>query len=289
MKEEISKQLYEKNITVLIGGGRRHFIPTSEGGTRRDGRNLLNEFRDKKGYQVISTGKEFFNTKLRTPFFGALSHDQTPYEVDRNNTENPSLLFMVQKGLELLIESDKEKRGFFLLIEGSRIDHAMHNNDIASATHELLMFDKTYEYIHKFAEKDPDTLIISTSDHETGGMSILGGFNQNSLNMIKETSMSTEKLREMVNAGQDIRNLMRQHLKINPTDIEVNRIKNELNTPNYFKIMGEIIYQRNKIHFSTTSHSGDDVPLFSNMNVLNGMTDNTEVAKTIKNYLNLNF
>lgn len=92
------------------------------------------------------------------------------FEMDRNPQEQPALHEMVDKALNILkVKSRKENKGFFLMIEGSRIDMAAHNNDPAAHVHDIFEYHQTAALVKKFIDENPETVLISTSDHETGG------------------------------------------------------------------------------------------------------------------------
>lgn len=95
------------------------------------------------------------------------------YEIDRNPEQQPALQEMVSKALDILkVKSQEQDTGFFLMIEGSRIDMAAHNNDPAAHVHDILAYQDTVALVKKFVEENPNTVVISTSDHETGGFTI---------------------------------------------------------------------------------------------------------------------
>ena len=83
---------------------------------------------------------------------------------------------MAQVALSQLAQGPE---GFFLMIEGGRIDHAAHGNDAGAILLEQIAFDETIATVLKFIEKNPDTLLIITTDHGTGGMQINGVGNDN--------------------------------------------------------------------------------------------------------------
>ena len=92
------------------------------------------------------------------------------YEIDRREIEQPALHTMVSKALSILKTKSKEQNtGFFLMIEGSRIDMAAHTNDPAAHVHDILEYQRTVALVTKFVEENPNTVVVSTSDHETGG------------------------------------------------------------------------------------------------------------------------
>lgn len=92
------------------------------------------------------------------------------FEMDRNPHQQPALHQMVIKALDILkTKSNEQDTGFFMMIEGSRIDMAAHNNDPAAHFHDILEYHRTVQVVKKFVDENPNTVVISTSDHETGG------------------------------------------------------------------------------------------------------------------------
>ncbi len=164
---EIAAQQIEQGIEVMFGGGRRFFLPEAEGGARNDGRNLIEEVRSKGGH-IISTRDELNQTRA-TPVLGLFSMSHMAYEIDRDARTEPGLAEMTACAIDLLKD---DPDGFFLMVEGSRIDHAQHGNDAAAAVREVLAFDEAIRVALDFARKDARTLVVSVSDHETGGLSL---------------------------------------------------------------------------------------------------------------------
>lgn len=78
----------------------------------------------------------------------------------------------VEQALEVL---EKDKDGFFLMVEGSKIDVLAHVNDLPETVREVLDFDKAVGVVLKWMKNHPDTLLVVTADHQTGGLSLLGG------------------------------------------------------------------------------------------------------------------
>ncbi len=167
MESEIAAQMLAQRIDVLLGGGWSYFLPTSEGGRRQDGRNLLREA-EAMGYQVVRAAADF-RQGLRRPVLGLFGSDHLPYEIDRNPEEVPSLAEMTRVALELLAD---DPDGFFLMVESSRIDHAGHVNDAAAHVREVLAYDEAVAVALDFARRNGQTLVVSVADHETGGLSL---------------------------------------------------------------------------------------------------------------------
>lgn len=119
-------------------------------------------------YTLITTRDELlaWDTKSGGPLLGLFASGTMTYEVDRPASE-PHIAEMVRVALEILAESEE---GFFLMVEGSRIDHASHANDLRRAVFEALAFDEAVAVALEFAAGRDDTLVVVTADHETGGL-----------------------------------------------------------------------------------------------------------------------
>jgi alkaline phosphatase len=164
-------------VDLMFGGGRCHFLPnTTEDSCRADNRDIV-ALAKKNGFNYISDRKAFNDLKgggLQFPMLGLFADTDIPYEIDRRNEDDiyPSLHEMAEVALAALSEATRDsKKGFFLMVEGSRIDHAGHHNDPAAQVHEVLAYDKAFTSVLSFLNKDKtEGVMVSTSDHETGGL-----------------------------------------------------------------------------------------------------------------------
>lgn len=162
-------------VDLIIGGGRCHFLPNSEGGCRGDSRNLVEDAKknnwtyvgDRESFDALDGGNN-----VQLPLLGLLANTDIPYDIDRDSAEYPSLAEQVKTALTALSKAtENSDKGFFLLIEGSRIDHAGHHNDPAAQVREVLAYDVAFKEVIDFIDSsDVETVAISTSDHETGGL-----------------------------------------------------------------------------------------------------------------------
>lgn len=142
---------------LMFGGGISYF--------ERKDRNLANEFKT-AGYQYANNWQDFKNIN-KLPAMALLSPVGFPSALD---TDVPQpLAQMTDKALTLL---GKEKQGFAIMIEGSQIDWCGHANDVACAMGEMQDFDNAIRVAKAFVDKHPDTLLVITADHETGGLSL---------------------------------------------------------------------------------------------------------------------
>lgn len=170
--DDIAVQLLAHEIEVLLGGGSQYFLPPSLGGIRDDARDLIAEATD-LGVTVVR-GAEGLQGPVELPVLGLFAPGHLDYEVDRqhqSSSTQPSLEAMTERALQLLSASDQ---GFFLMVEGGRIDHAGHVNDSVGHLHDIAAFDAAVQRGLAFAEQHGDTLVVSTSDHETGGLTLAG-------------------------------------------------------------------------------------------------------------------
>ena len=182
---EIADQiLAEHEIEVLLGGGARAFVPqgqrTSESlagiPARLDGRSLRTDDRDliaearQRGYAVVSDRQSLLDEGAQgKKVLGLFSSSNLPYVLDRRSESLdgvPSLAELTEAALRVL---GAEEKGFFLMVEGGRIDYAGHDNDAGTMLHEILDFDEALGVATRFQSKNPDTLLIVTADHGTGG------------------------------------------------------------------------------------------------------------------------
>ncbi|MHB8908124.1 MAG: alkaline phosphatase [Syntrophales bacterium] len=212
-------------VDVLMGGRKIFFLPEASGGKRKDGRNLLDEAK-KAGYAVVGTADELRQAP-DGKILGLFNMGNMAFEIDRPTTREPSLAEMTLKTLQVLSKSPK---GFFAMIEGGRIDHAAHRNDAAATIRDMLAFDAAVGAALDFARQNPDTLLIVTADHETGGMALMGQSKESGeyvgmdFKAIEKSQVSFETLAEGLGKNpppEKIKAAVKQHLAIDLTDEEV--------------------------------------------------------------------
>src|SRR2546427_5315463 len=152
-----------------LGGGRDQFLPKSQAGSRRsDETDVIASFA-KKGYLHVSNKQELAQAQ-RGKVLGLFSLADMSFEIDRDSKTEPSIYDMTRAAIRLLPENNP--RGFVAFIENENVDTAGHLTDIASLIHDYREFDRAVGLAYEFYRKYPqDTLVIVTSDHETGGLS----------------------------------------------------------------------------------------------------------------------
>ncbi len=175
---EIANQLVASGLDVALGGGLKFFVgknqttPTGGKSKRDDNRNLLNES-IARGYTFVhnSTGFRAANASSTKMLLGLFDDDHMLYELQRVKAKDPepSLANLTDKAIQIL---SKNPKGFFLMVEGGRIDHASHAMSYNDTIAETLAFDAAVKVALDYANSHNDTLVIVTADHETGGLSL---------------------------------------------------------------------------------------------------------------------
>jgi alkaline phosphatase len=179
LDNEIMEHMVYNNVDVVFGGGARHLIPEGAsyttsfndtwGGKRTDGEDLLKVLK-KRGYTFVDN-KDDMLALVEGPVWGMFDDSHMQPDIDRQYfaEHEPSLAEMTQKAIELL---SQDEDGFFLMVEGSQVDWAGHNNDPIYMVTDFIAFDDAVKVACDFAEADGRTLVLAYPDHNTGGMKI---------------------------------------------------------------------------------------------------------------------
>lgn len=191
-------------VTVLLGGGSAHFLPTGvEGGGRTDGRDLVESYRQ-SGYAIVRSGSDvqrLLDTGAEAPaaLLGLFHRSHLPVAFDKVGAgrysselaleknaayrDTPMLEDMTRLALKSL--SARSPDGFYLMVEGASVDKRAHAADAERTIWDTIEFDRAVAVALEFAgrtnadgDPDNDTLVIVTADHECGGLAIVGVGNE---------------------------------------------------------------------------------------------------------------
>ena len=155
--EEIALEISDKEgLDVLFGGGKKYFTE------RQDSLDLLGKMWE-KGWNIYDSLEQITDNNARTMVLTCRRH----------MVEAPKRGDYLPKATAKAIEMLDNENGFFLMVEGSQIDFACHANDSATMVEEMIDFNKAVNVALDFAEKDGNTLVVVTADHETGGLTII--------------------------------------------------------------------------------------------------------------------
>jgi len=294
---DILEQMIHQDLDVVFGGGRQLLLPTAAGGKRTDGRNLLDVLQA-RGVQIVGDATAMAHVSTGR-VWGLFAPGNLSAEIDRAalTPEQPSLAQMTAKAISLLKQN---RRGFFLLVEGSQVDKADHANDPARAVREFLAFDDAVAEALKFAagEGQGHTLVVACPDHDTGGMTI-GQRTQTPQTVADLTAplagmqVSADTLAATIGADRSAANIMANveawwSIRLSPA--VAGEITNSVagGLPLENAVANSVSRHCTAIGWTTFDHTGVDVPLWSyGPGRPMGLIDNTDVAKVTARALRL--
>jgi alkaline phosphatase len=278
--EEIADDYYDDlvngkhKIDVLLGGGRYDFI--------RNDRNLIKEF-ENDGFAYVSSRDELLKNR-NEQVIGLFSSGALPKLIDRKE-ETPSLAEMTSAAIKQL---SKNENGFFLMVEGSQIDWGGHDNDIVSVMSEMEDFEKAFKVAIDFAKHDKHTLVITTADHETGGLSIGSEYSYIwNVDVIKEVKRSPAYIANKISDGEGVEETLRKYITFPLEEEDYNYVKDKVNSDSQGEIekaIIKIINNYSRTGWSTSGHTGQDVPVYAygpGSKMFIGLIDNIDIAKFI--------
>ncbi len=301
---EIGEQQVYQNLDVVLSGGEQYLLPKGVGaGVRKDNENLVEVIKT-KGYAYV-TNRDQMLAASGQKIFGLFAPDAMAYDIDRANFApgEPSLAEMTTKALETLAGSAKGKdKGFFLFVEGSKVDWAAHANDPAGVVSELIAYDKAIKAALDFAKADGNTLVISVADHTTGGLSI--GFRSDPnysttdddfvvvpMRKAKLTGEGLGKLIEKDTTEANIRAVFADQWGI--TDLSTDEIVSIQKLPEgtpLQKILAPLLSKRARVGWTTNGHTGGDPYLFSyGPERISGLWENIDIGKYVAAKLGFTF
>ncbi|GAA5899078.1 hypothetical protein JCM8208_002998 [Rhodotorula glutinis] len=296
-------------VDIALGGGACFFRPNGTSSScRTDGEDLLEAARG-KGVKVVegmAALRAFREEDAQDgPVLGLFADDHMAYEIDRQVAttladEQPSLREMTTHALRYLGERGERGKGFLLVVEGSRIDMAGHNNDPVAHVSDMLAYQQTVAYVKRWVEQQNElgtpTMLVSVSDHETGGLALgrqLGEEYPEYLwypDVLFKATRSTSYLGELFASRYPaatrewvVSELFDKGLGIvDPARWEVDEVWTE-RADGYRanRALADAISRRAQVGWSTAGHSGVDVNLYSfgyNSTGLSGNVDNTDVG-----------
>ncbi|WP_394200209.1 alkaline phosphatase [Shewanella waksmanii] len=282
--KDIAAQLldyqYGAGINVVMGGGRRNFIPSTmtdpegKSGRRSDGRDLTSEWTTKYVNSAYAQDRDqllAIDAAATDHLLGLFNSSHMDYDYDRTEdgvTGEPSLAEMTAKSIDILKKNDK---GFVLIVEAGRIDHAHHAGNAARALHDTIALS---EAVRVAMEKTSasDTLLMVTADHShvftiagypTRGNPILGLVKGNDANGAPSVLNSTDNnglpyTTVGYTNGRGFANLAMGGDERYGYDIQAGRVD-----LNYVDTQSAGFHQEALIPLSSETHAGEDVAIFA--------------------------
>lgn len=319
--QEIGDGVLGRMVDLMLGGGRCRFLPnTTEGSCRADDIDVAKIAQEKHGWTYHDDRAGFDSMALgknvSLPVLGLFADHDVPFELDRRNMADvyPSLSEMATTALRALEDATKDSdQGFFLMIEGSRIDHAGHINDPAAQVREVLEYDKTFKTVVDFLDKSKSQgVLVATSDHETGGLvtarqnpnelpvynwypAVLANANASAEHLSRQLLEHIDQTNSDPDSTEDLIDWINTHLVINGlgiTDALEDELKIVASYPEAsVTTLSKMISVRARVGWSTHGHSAVDVNVYSSggpgTDKIRGSIENTEIGKFLREYLSV--
>ncbi|EPS41967.1 hypothetical protein H072_4072 [Dactylellina haptotyla CBS 200.50] len=313
-EQQIGEHPLGRVTDLMLGGGLCHFLPNSTvGSCRNDDRNLIADAK-KSGIEFVHNVDGFkylrHGKHVKMPLIGLFAGTDIPFELDRKDEEYPSLMAMAETAITALdIATRDSDKGFFLMIEGSRIDHAGHGNDPAAQVREVRAYDKTFELVmKKIDEMETETVVVSTSDHETGGLAAARQLHETYpdylwypgvlANASHSSEFMAKTLADFAEPGKmKITQFIKDELLplqqiTDADDAEIAKlVKAKMTGISTAYLWADMVSRRAQIGWSTHGHSAVDVNIYAYpqeiAKKLMGNHENTEIGEFLRNYLDV--
>ena len=199
---------------------------------------------------------------------------------------------LTAKALQLLSEAEK---GFVLMVEGSQIDWCGHDNDIACAMAEMHDFAQAIQVAKAYVDANPDTLLIITADHETGGLSLgANGVYQWRTDIIKKVNASGREISRQLQQLTNQQDISKRYTELTGLSLDkaqlqllVSALKDEDDKVGRDQIL-QFISDASLTGWTSGGHTAVDVPVMAygkHANEFNGFMDNTDIAKKIIQFI----
>jgi alkaline phosphatase len=276
---------------VLLGGGADKFPP-----------QVLSAFQA-KGYTVARNGAELRAASGKR-LLGLFADESTSYAID-GAADEPSFADMMRAALKTL--SADNPKGFFLFFENENTDTAGHRNDAAALMRDLWAFDEALRVALDFQRGSPETLIVVTGDHETGGLSITYAFKDLSdtsgknrfysgdshLRLLNGITMSLDRAREALGkkpTGEALDKLVATHFPGFRLDADLREaiLGGQLLERNYGyavqNALGRMVARQTGIYWGTSGHTTEPVVVGAigpGAERFKGYHDNTDFARIL--------
>lgn len=318
---EIAAEILKSNFDFFAGAG---FLKPTTTFDKKEVEDIHTVI-EKGGYKIIRGKNGFDANKFKGQKTVWINDQPTQFEslkyaIDQEPTD--MALADITKGAIAALTKDN-KKGFFLMVEGGKIDWSSHSNDAATTIREVQDFHKTIQLAYEFYQKHPkETLIVVTADHETGGLAIGNGSSKLNTQALAYQKVSQGTLSSLVGnlrkdkpnaTWDDVKNLIAENtglwskVKITEADEKVLREAYEKSFINHENETSKSLYANDdkiaslsinilnriaSVGWASSNHSAAYVPVYAigeGAVLFNHKMDNTDIPKKIAQAAQLNF
>ena len=276
--EWIAPQMVHNDLSVVIGGGVSILDADME------------KYLRDNGYAVYKNDLKGMRSDSHDKMWALYGDREMAYDIDRNPEEQPSIEEMTRTAIKKL---SKNEKGFFLMVEGSKVDWAAHANDPVAMATDYLAFDRAVGAALEFARQNGETTVIITSDHGNSGISIgresCKGYDKLTKDQLFKQlttyKMSAEGFAKKVNSipNSEVQALFRENAGFELSKEEMDALNNckdykyspipeaerheksksSMYSNSLTGLMSQIITNHTCIGFTTHGHTGEEVFLAS--------------------------
>lgn len=293
----IASQMAYNGLDVMFGGGNSILTDDMKQHFERTNTSLIQN--DIDAFRNLSPGNKAW---------ALFCENEHPYDLDRNADSIPSLSEMTRKAINQL---NNNENGFFLMVEGSKIDWSAHGNDAIGCITEFLAFDEAVGAAIDFAKKDGETAVVILPDHGNSGFTIgrygLKSYDKASLTQLfgnvskyKKTAEGLEKIL-LKEDPKEFKAIIKKYTDISITDEELKMLLHSKNYKHddYMKVsdsenmvasLVKIMNKRTYFGFTSGGHTGEEVFLAAyhpQGDLPLGMNTNIDINKYLFNVLGL--
>lgn len=301
---QILQQQINQDMEVVLGGG----FNKASGFSSEVSSDEFESYYEEQVNNIKEEGFDFITTKDQLTSYdgdklwGSFADADLKYDFYRqsdNDNVQPSLAEMTNKAIEVL---NKDEDGFFLMVEGSKVDWAAHANNTVGIVSDILAFDEAVKAAIEFAKTDGNTVVVVTTDHGNSGITIGSSYYneniesydkatyENTTDLLKNATITEERFNEIASgkSNDEIKALAKKYYGIDLNDEELAIVKGEQGEGRQVGIR-EVIARRVGIGYTTGGHTGEQIYLGvyapSDVELLEGVVDNTEVNKYMQRVL----
>ena len=301
---QILQQQINQDMEVVLGGG----FNKPSGFSSEVSSDEFESYYEEQVNNIKEEGFDFITTKDQLTSYdgdklwGSFADADLKYDFDRqsdNDNVQPSLAEMTNKAIEVL---NKDEDGFFLMVEGSKVDWAAHANNTVGIVSDILAFDEAVKAAIEFAKTDGNTVVVVTTDHGNSGITIGSSYYneniesydkatyENTTDLLKNATITEERFNEIASgkSNDEIKAIAKKYYGIDLNDEELAIVKGEQGEGRQVGIR-EVIARRVGIGYTTGGHTGEQIYLGvyapSDVELLEGVVDNTEVNKYMQRVL----
>ena len=301
---QILQQQINQDMEVVLGGG----FNKASGFSSEVSSDEFESYYEEQVNNIKEEGFDFITTKDQLTSYdgdklwGSFADADLKYDFDRqsdNDNVQPSLAEMTNKAIEVL---NKDEDGFFLMVEGSKVDWAAHANNTVGIVSDILAFDEAVKAAIEFAKTDGNTVVVVTTDHGNSGITIGSSYYneniesydkatyENTTDLLKNATITEERFNEIASgkSNDEIKAIAKKYYGIDLNDEELAIVKGEQGEGRQVGIR-EVIARRVGIGYTTGGHTGEQIYLGvyapSDIELLEGVVDNTEVNKYMQRVL----